>query len=78
MSTNDGMFNPLELDCETDEVLLVQATGYDNWFLETLDALKLDWESIPGVPGWIQFDVPSFKLQWLMHGHSDVTLEILE
>ena len=78
MSTNDGMFNPLEMDYETDEVLLVQATGFDKWFLDTLEALKVGWETIPGVPRWIQFEIPSFKLQWLMHGYADVTLEVME
>jgi hypothetical protein len=78
MSTNDGMFNPLEMDYETDEVLLVQATGFDKWFLDTLEAIKVEWETIPGVPRWIQFEIPSFKLQWLMHGYSDVTLEVME
>jgi hypothetical protein len=78
MSTNDGSYNPLEMDYETDEVLLVQASGFDKWFLETLEAIKVDYERIPGVPGWIQFEIPSFKLQWLMHGYSDVTLEVME
>jgi hypothetical protein len=71
------MFSPLETDCETDEVLLVQATGFDKWLLDTLDALKVEWERIPGVPRWIQFEIPSFKLRWLMHGYSDVTFEIM-
>jgi hypothetical protein len=78
MSTNDEMYSPLDLDYETDEILLVQATGFDNWFIDTLDALKIDWESIPNTPRWIQFEIPSQKLQWLIHTYSDVTLDILE
>ncbi len=78
MSINDEMYSSLETLPETDEILLVQATDFDRWFLDTLEALNIDWERIPDVPGWIQFEIPSFKLQWLMHGYSDVTLEIME
>jgi hypothetical protein len=78
MSINDEICGSLEADYETDEALLVQATGFDKWFLDTLDALKVDWERIPDVPRWVQFEIPSFKLQWLMHAYSDVTLEIME
>lgn len=78
MSENETWNSPVEMDYETDEVLLVQANGYDTWFLDTLEALKVQWERVPDVPGWIQFEIPSFKLQWLMHGYGDVTLEIMD
>jgi hypothetical protein len=78
MSEYETWNAPAEMDYETDEVLLVQAKGYDTWFLDTLEALKVEWERIPDVPGWIQFEIPSFKLQWLMHGYADVTLEIMD
>lgn len=72
-------WNPrLESQYETDEILLVQANGYDRWFLDTLEAFKVEYERIPGVPGWVQFEIPSFKLQWLMHGYSDVTIEVID
>lgn len=61
-----------------DEVLLVQATGFDKWFLDTLDAFKISWERIPDLKKWIQFEIPSNKLQWLIHSYSDVTIDILE
>ncbi|NMC07975.1 MAG: hypothetical protein GYA24_22405 [Candidatus Lokiarchaeota archaeon] len=72
-------WNPcLESQNETDEILLVQASGYDGWFLDTLEAFKVEYERIPGVPGWIQFEIPSFKLQWLMRAYADVTIEVMD
>ncbi|MBN2152770.1 MAG: hypothetical protein JW839_15065 [Candidatus Lokiarchaeota archaeon] len=78
MSINEELTAPLGLECESDEVLLVQATGHDGWFLDTLDTFNVAWEAIPGAPRWIQFDIPSFKLRWLMRNYSDVTMEVLE
>ncbi len=77
MSTNQELSGTYDLEYEADEVLYVQATGYDRWFLDTLDAFNVAWEAIPGVPRWIQFEIPSFKLQWLMRNYSDVTMDVL-
>ena len=60
-----------------DEELLVQAKDYTNWFLDTLDAMQIDWELIEGCP-WIQFEIPSDQLRALMQAFSDVKYDILE
>jgi hypothetical protein len=77
MSINETMPSAYGLECEADEVLLVQATGHDGWFLDTLDALDVEWEAIAGVPRWIQFEIPSSKLQVLMCHYPDVTMDVL-
>ncbi|HME54558.1 MAG TPA: hypothetical protein VKM55_20265 [Candidatus Lokiarchaeia archaeon] len=67
----------LDLETEQDEILLVQAKDYTNWFLDTLDAMHLDWEFIEGCP-WIQFEISSEKLRALMQAFSDVKYDLLE
>jgi len=77
LSANQELSGVHCLECEADEVLLVQATGHDTWFLDTLDALGISWEAIPGVPRWIQFEIPSLKLQWLVQEYPDVVIGVL-
>ncbi len=78
MSTHDEILGPTLVLQEEDEILLVQATGFDAWFLDALNGLGIAWETIPGVPGWIQFETESQKLRWLMHTFSDITIDLLE
>ena len=67
----------LDLETEADEILLVQAKDYTNWFLDTLEAMNIDWELIEGCP-WIQFEISSEKLRALMKAFSDVKYDLLE
>jgi hypothetical protein len=67
----------LNEESQEDEALLVQAARFTNWFLDTLEALNIDWEFIEGCP-WIQFEATSSQLQCLMRAFSDITFEILE
>ena len=67
----------LEYETVEDEELLVQAKDYTNWFLDTLDAMRVDWEFIEGCP-WIQFEISSEKLRALMKAFSDVKYDLLE
>lgn len=66
-----------DLETIEDEVLLVQATGYTSWFLDTLEAMNIDWELIEGCP-WIQFEISSEKLRALMEAFSNVKYDLLE
>jgi hypothetical protein len=77
MSIYETSFGAHGLECEADEALLVQATGHDGWFIDALDALDVEWEAIAGVPRWIQFEIPSSKLQVLMFHYPDVTIDVL-
>ncbi|MEX2684913.1 MAG: hypothetical protein Q6373_025285 [Candidatus Sigynarchaeota archaeon] len=77
MNANQQLSETYDLEIESDEVLLVQATGHDGWFLDTLDALGVAWEPIVGVPRWIQFEITSRKLQWLMQEYPDVSMDVL-
>jgi len=65
------------LETVENEELLVQAKDYTNWFLDTLDAMHVDWELIEGCP-WIQFEIPSEQLQALMRAFSGVQYDLLE
>jgi hypothetical protein len=67
----------MEAETVQDEVLLVQATHYTNWFLDTLDTMEITWEFIEGCP-WIQFETSSSKLQLLLQAFSDVKYDLLE
>nr|MDO8109389.1 hypothetical protein [Candidatus Sigynarchaeota archaeon] len=67
-----------EMPVVEDETLLVQATNYNYWFLEMLDAINVPWEHIAGCGRWIQFEIPSEKLQMLMKAFSEVHYDVLE
>jgi hypothetical protein len=67
----------LNMEIEEDEILLVQARGYTNWFLDMLEAMGIDWELIEGCP-WIQFEILSAQLRALMQTFSDVQFDLLE
>ena len=70
-------FEALDNETVEDEELLVQAKDYSNWFLDTLEAMHVDWEPIPGCP-WIQFEISSDKLRALMQAFSDVNYDLFE
>jgi len=71
------ILEPAQESIARDDIVLVQATSFDDWFIDLLDDLPVAWQPIHGDRKCILFIIPSDQLHWLMMLFSDVQIDIL-